>query len=126
MHPSVSSVAYPATGSAFVARTQGAPIVVPIGATEDAATGGETPPGSCRTCGSGALTARPEGEQVPARRPDAVAVAVGLVELDERLVEGLAAIQLAPSSNTCISPVETSRLKSTTIFRSFAKHWRNR
>src|SRR6266536_2226132 len=51
VHPAGSSVGYPASGSAFVARTQGAPIVATIGATEDAATGGETPPGSCRTSG---------------------------------------------------------------------------
>jgi hypothetical protein len=51
MHPSVSPVAYPATGSALVARTQGAPIFGNIGVTEDAATGGETPPGSCRIRG---------------------------------------------------------------------------
>jgi PAS domain S-box-containing protein len=34
--------------------------------------------------------------------------------------------QLAPFSNTCSSPAETSRLKSPVIYRSFAKHWRNR
>jgi hypothetical protein len=44
-------VAYPARGSSFVARTQGASIAVcPIGATEDAATGGETPPERTMTC----------------------------------------------------------------------------
>jgi hypothetical protein len=38
-------VVYPTSGSAFVARTQGAPIAVAIGATEDAATDVETPSG---------------------------------------------------------------------------------
>jgi hypothetical protein len=44
-------VSYPAPGSAFEARTQGAPIAVAIGATEDAASGGETPPGGRQTFG---------------------------------------------------------------------------
>src|SRR5712671_3462102 len=54
--PSGGAVAFPASGSAFVARTQGASTArCSIGATEDAATGGETPPGSCRTSGRGVL-----------------------------------------------------------------------
>jgi hypothetical protein len=48
---SVSSVDYPASGSASVGRTQGVPIVVTIGVPEDAATGGETPPGTAVACG---------------------------------------------------------------------------
>src|SRR5438270_774641 len=43
---SVGSMDYPASGSAPGARTQGVLIVVTIGATEDAATDGETPPGT--------------------------------------------------------------------------------
>src|SRR5207244_1807867 len=55
VHPSVSSVGYPADGSSLVARTQGAPIAEAIGATEDAATGGETPSGTRRHLRTGVL-----------------------------------------------------------------------
>jgi hypothetical protein len=42
-------VCYPADGSSFVARTQGASIAAAIEATEDADTDDETPPGTCCT-----------------------------------------------------------------------------
>jgi hypothetical protein len=44
-------VGYPEDGSSFVARTQEASIAVAIGATEDAATDGETPPEPAATFG---------------------------------------------------------------------------
>jgi len=44
-------VGYPADGSSFVGRTQGGSIVVTIGPTEDAATDGETRPGTRRDPG---------------------------------------------------------------------------
>jgi hypothetical protein len=75
VHASVGLVRDPGDGSSFVARTQEVPTVGSIGATEDAATGGETPPGACLNLRTGALT-QPE---------DGVAVGLGRERLERRV-----------------------------------------
>jgi hypothetical protein len=79
VHPSVSLVRDPGMESFGRGKDAGSPDSGSIGATEDAATGGETPPGACLNLRTGELT-QPE---------DGVPVGLGRERLERRVARNV-------------------------------------